>query len=54
MKIIFMVFTALFSNVIYKKSVRKDYRLLQVADLVRVAKLTESKLENNIQKSHFV
>lgn len=47
-KIILTVFTALFSNVTYKNSAQKDYRLLQVADLVCTAKLTELKLENNM------
>lgn len=46
-KIILTVFTALFSNVTYKNSAQKDYRLLQVADLVCTAKLTELKLQNN-------
>lgn len=45
MKIIISVFTTLFENVDYKKSLQKDYKLLQVADLVCTAKLTELKME---------
>ncbi|MBR0460777.1 DUF3800 domain-containing protein [Candidatus Saccharibacteria bacterium] len=45
MKIIISVFTTLFDNVKYKKSLQKDYKLLQVADLVCTARLTELKME---------
>ena len=43
-KIIISVFTALFENVDYKKSLQKDYKMLQVADLVCTAKLVELKM----------
>lgn len=45
MKIIISVFTTLFDNVDYKKSLQKDYKLLQVADLACATKLTELKME---------
>ena len=48
MKIIISVFTALFNNFDYKKSLQKDYKLLQVADLACTAKLTELKMEQKI------
>lgn len=44
MRILISVFTTLFENVDYKKSLQKDYKLLQVADLVCTAKLTELKM----------
>ena len=46
MKIIISVFTALFENVEYKKSLQEDYKMLQVADLTCTAKLTELKMKN--------
>ena len=46
MKIIISVFTTLFENVEYKKSLQKDYKMLQVADLICTAKLTELKMRN--------
>lgn len=46
MKIIISVFTTLFENVEYKKSLQKDYKMLQVADLVCTVKLTELKMQN--------
>lgn len=45
-KIIITVFTALFNNVEFKKAMQKDYKMLQVADLICTAKLTELKMEN--------
>ena len=48
MKIIISVFTALFENVDYKRSSQKDYKLLQVADLVCTVKLTELKMTARI------
>lgn len=45
MRIIISVFTALFDNADYKKSLQKDYKLLQVADLTCMVKLTELKME---------
>lgn len=45
MKIIISVFTALFEDIDYKKSLQKDYKMLQVADLVCTARLTELKME---------
>lgn len=44
MKIIISVFTALFENIDYKKSLQKDYKLLQVADLTCTTKLIELKI----------
>ncbi len=43
-RIIVAVFSALFENAEFKKATQKDYKLLQVADLVCTAKLTEIKL----------
>ena len=48
MKIIISVFTTLFDNANYKKSLQKDYKLLQVADLICTAKLTELKMERKM------
>ena len=45
-KIIITVFTALFNNVEFKKAMQKDYKMLQVADLVCTATLTELKMKN--------
>lgn len=45
MKIIISVFTALFSNAEFRRVAQKDYKLLQVADLVCTAELTRLKLE---------
>ena len=47
MKVIILVFTALFNNIDYKRSLQKDYKMLQIADLVCTAKLTELKMEHN-------
>ena len=44
-KILHSVFNALFKNVDFKKSLQKDYKLLQVADLVCTIKLTELKMK---------
>ena len=44
MKIIISVFTTLFEKTEYKKSLQKDYKLLQVADLVCTVKLVELKM----------
>lgn len=44
-KIIISVFTALLSNTDIKRAAQKDYRLLQVADLICSAELTRLKLE---------
>lgn len=46
MKIIIAVFTALFEKTEFKKALQKDYKMLQVADLVCTATLTELKLKN--------
>lgn len=46
MKIIISVFTTLFENTDHKKSLQKDYKLLQVADLVCTARLIELKMKN--------
>lgn len=46
-KIILTVFESLFKNVTYKKSEQSDYKLLQVADLVCTARLTELKIGSN-------
>lgn len=46
-KIILTVFESLFKNVTYKKSEQSDYKLLQVADLVCTARLTELKMGSN-------
>ena len=52
MKIIISVFTALFNNVEFRRARQKDYKLLQVADLVCTAKLIELKLKaHNLSKS---
>ena len=45
-KIIIAVFTTLFNNVEFKKALQKDYKMLQVADLICTATLTELKLKN--------
>ena len=44
MKIIVSVFSALFQNVEFRKANQRDYKLLQVADLVCSAALTELKM----------
>lgn len=51
MKIIISVFMTLFENVEYKKSLQRDYRMLQIADLVCTAKLTELKMKNKTLSS---
>ena len=48
MKIILSVFTALFDSINYKKSLQKDYKMLQIADLICTAKLTELKMDRKI------
>lgn len=45
-KVIITVFTALFKDVEFRKAAQKDYKMLQVADLVCAAKLTELKMKN--------
>lgn len=44
-RVIVAVFSALFKNVEFKKAAQKDYKMLQVADLVCTATLTEIKLK---------
>ena len=44
LRILLSVFTTLFENTTYKKSLQKDYKLLQVADLVCTARLIELKM----------
>lgn len=51
MKIIISVFMTLFENVEYKKSLQRDYRMLQIADLVCTAKLTELKMKSKTLSS---
>ena len=48
LKIILAVFTTLLENVKYRKSLQKDYKLLQVADLVCTAQLIELKMERKL------
>ena len=48
MKIIITVFTTLFNNAKFKKAMQADYKMLQVADLVCTAKLTELKMKNRV------
>ena len=45
-KIISTVFTTLFKNIEFKKALQKDYKMLQIADLVCTATLTELKMNN--------
>lgn len=45
MQIILTVFTKLFQNSEIKKALQKDYKMLQVADLVCTAELTELKMK---------
>lgn len=45
MKIIITVFTTLFRNVEFRKAMQKDYKMLQVTDLVCTATLTELKMK---------
>ncbi len=47
MTVIISVFTALFSNADFKKAAQKDYKMLQVTDLICTAKLTEIKLKTH-------
>ena len=42
MKIIITVFTTLFKNTEFKKALQKDYKMLQVADLVCTAALNKN------------
>ncbi len=44
-RVLVAVFTTLFNNVEFKKAMQKDYKMLQVADLICTAKLTELKME---------
>lgn len=44
-RVLVAVFSALFDNAEFKKAAQKDYKMLQVADLVCSAKLTELKLQ---------
>lgn len=46
--VIISVFTAMVGNAEFRKAAQKDYKLLQVTDLVCTAKLTEIKLANHI------
>lgn len=46
LRIILTVFTTLFENVNYKKSQQKDYKMLQVADLICTAELVRLKMES--------
>lgn len=48
MKIIISVFSTLFNNVEFRKAAQKDYKLLQVADLICTAELTRLKLEAHL------
>ncbi len=47
-KIIISVFTALLTSTQIKRAMQKDYRMLQVADLVCTAELTELKMKSHI------
>lgn len=44
MRVLIAVFTTLFNNAEFKKATQKDYKMLQVADLVCTAELTELKM----------
>lgn len=46
-RVIVAVFSALFENSEFKKATQKDYKMLQVADLVCTATLTEIKLSTH-------
>lgn len=46
--IILSVFTTLFENIDYKKSQQKDYKLLQVADLVCTTELVRLKMNHKL------
>ena len=47
LRILLSVLAALFENVEYSKSLQKDYKLLQVADLICTARLVELKMKHN-------
>lgn len=44
-RVLIAVFTTLFHNAEFRKAMQKDYKMLQVADLVCTAKLTELKMK---------
>lgn len=46
-RVLVAVFSALFDNAEFKKAAQKDYKMLQVADLVCTATLTELKLKTH-------
>ena len=48
LSVLLSVFTTLFENIDYKKSQQKDYKMLQVADLICTTELIRLKMERGL------